>query len=157
MAVLRAYMMAANRQGASLPGRGVAKGDPFLGLIAGAASKFAMPLIRKGAGRLLSKVTGGKLIGKGGATAALKRAAGAAGGFGTAVGAGVVASRVAGRFGGAAASGRRRRRMNAGNAKALRKAIRRMEAFGKLAMKCGYVRRKPAGHFTRKRASGKVC
>lgn len=47
---------------------------------------------------------------------------------------------------------RRYRRINAGNAKALRRAFRRIEAFGKLASKAGYVRRRPAGHFKKSRS-----
>ena len=139
------------RSSGSLPGRGVQKGDPFFGALLGLAAK---PLAKLG-GKLVAKV-GGKVLRKGQTAGALTRAAKAAGGFGTAVGAGIVGTKLAGRIGGAAGMGRRYRRMNAGNAKALRRAIRRMESFGKLAMKCGYVRRKPAGWASRAKAK-KVC
>lgn len=134
MPVLRAYMM--QSQGV-LPGRGARRGDPFIGALAG----LAIPALKKIGGKLLSKATGGRLIGQGGGKAALTRAAKAVGGFGVAVGGGVVGERISRRFG-AAGGQRRYRRMNAGNAKALRRAFRRVEAFGKLAAKAGYVRKK---------------
>lgn len=148
MPVLRAYMM--QSQGV-LPGRGARQGDPFFGALLG----LAAPALKKVGGKVLSKITGGKLIGAGGGKAAAIRIARGAGGFGTAVAGGVVGERLSRRFGGAGGA-RRYRRMNAGNAKALRRAFRRVEAFGKLAAKAGYVRKK-TGRSCPPSRSRKVC
>lgn len=134
MAFLRAYSM---RSQGVMPGRGFRKGDPFIGALAG----FAAPIVKKFAGKALGKLTGGRLIGAGGGTAILKKAAGAAGGF-----AAIKAlPKIPGPFEppsfGFGGGRKKYRRMNAGNAKALRRAFRRIEAFGKLASKAGYVRR----------------
>lgn len=133
MGVLRAY---SERSAGTLVGRQFRRGDPFIGgLIAAGA-----PLLKKFAGKALGKLTGGRLIGAGGATAIAKKVGGAAVGFGGAV----AASRVAAGkspFGSPFGGGKKYRRMNAGNAKALRRAFRRIDAFGKLAAKAGYVRR----------------
>lgn len=146
MAFLRAY--SAGSQG---PGRGTMRGDPFIGGLV----RMGLPIARKLAGKALGKLTGGRLIGAGGAKAAAKKiliGAGSAGG-------GIAAIRqlkdIPGPFqnpfgGRGGASGRRYRRMNAGNAKALRRAFRRIDAFTKLAQKAGYVRRKPFGARKRK-------
>lgn len=137
MAFLRAYSM---RNPGVLPGRGLAKGDPFIGALIGAAA----PLVKRGVGKILSKATGGKLIGAGGGKAILTKAAKGAAGFGGAVAATKFASGLPS-FGFGGGGRKRYKRMNAGNAKALRRAFRRIDAFSKLAAKAGYVRRKPFG------------
>jgi hypothetical protein len=118
------------------------RGDPFFGSLIGLAG----PALKKLAGKGLAKLTGGKLIGKGGATAAAKKIGGAVVGGGLGFGAVKKLPNLPGPFqnpfGG---GGKRYRRMNAGNAKALRRAFRRIDAFTKLAKKAGYVRRKPYG------------
>lgn len=137
MAYLRAYSM---RSSGVMPGRGALKGDPFFGALIGAAA----PLVRKFAGKALGKLTGGRLIGAGGGAAILRKAAGAGG-----IAGGIAAARkfgglpnLPGPFQSPFGKGKKKyRRMNAGNAKALRRAFRRVEAFGKLASKAGYVRR----------------
>jgi len=140
VAFLRAYSM---RSPGVLTGRAARmgmKGDPFIGALIGAAS----PLIKKFAGKALGKLTGGRLIGAGGGMAILKKAAGAGG-----IAGGIAAAKkfgqipdLPGPFAGFGGGGKKKyRRMNAGNAKALRRAFRRVEAFGKLASKAGYVRR----------------
>lgn len=145
MAFLRAY--SAGSQG---PGRGTMRGDPFIGGLV----RMGLPIARKLAGKALGKLTGGRLIGAGGAKAAAKKiliGAGSAGG-------GIAAVRqlkdipgpFQNPFGKRSATGRTYRRMNAGNAKALRRAFRRIDAFTKLAAKAGYVRRKPFGARKRK-------
>lgn len=131
------------------PGRGPRRGDPFLGGLLAAAA----PLIKKGAGKALARLTGGKLIGAGGAKAAAKRILIGAGGIaGTVTGIrGLVKNDLPGPFQNPFGKHQRKyRRMNAGNAKALRRAFRRIDAFTKLAAKAGYVRRKPFGGRRRK-------
>jgi len=147
MAYLRAYMAASR---GVLPGRGQRQGDPFIGGLIG----LAAPLIRKLGGGAIGRVAG-KAVAKITGKPSLVKAAKAAGGFGSAVGAGIVGTKLAGGFGGSGSVVRRYRRMNAGNAKALRRAVRRMESFGKLAASCGYVRRKPAGWSTRRKTSSR--
>lgn len=128
------------RSAGVLTGRQFRKGDPFLGALIGAAS----PLVKKFAGKALGKLTGGRLIGAGGGAAILKKAAGAggiAGGFAAAKKFGGLPD-LPGPFSSPFGKGKKKyRRMNAGNAKALRRAFRRIDAFGKLASKAGYVRR----------------
>jgi len=131
MAFLRAYSM---RSAGVLTGRQFRKGDPFIGGLAA----FAAPLVKKFAGKALGKLTGGRLIGAGGGAAILKKAAGAGAGFAAVRSLPNLPGPFQNPFGG----GRKKyRRMNAGNAKALRRAFRRIDAFGKLASKAGYVRR----------------
>lgn len=137
MAFLRQYSV-----GSMGPGRGQQRGDPFLGALV----PFIGGAVKRLAGKGLARLTGGKLIGKGGATAAAKKilvgAGGAGVGFGTLKGLRDLPGPFQSPFG---RRGRKYRRMNAGNAKALRRAFRRIDAFTKLASKAGYVRRKPFG------------
>lgn len=124
------------------PGMSPRRGDPFLGGLIG----MAAPLVKKLAGKGLAKLTGGKLIGKGGATAAAKKVVGFGAGGGALIGAAKNLPNIPGPFQNPFGGGRKTyRRMNAGNAKALRRAFRRIDAFTKLAKKAGYVRRKPFG------------
>lgn len=137
MAFMRAYSM-----GNAGPGRGPRRGDPFLGGLIGTAARFAAPLLRKVAGKGLAALTGGKLIGSGGAKSAAKKILIGAGGITALRQIPNLPGPFQNPFG---RGGRKYRRMNAGNAKALRRAFRRIDAFTKLASKAGYVRRKPFG------------
>lgn len=140
MGYMRAYMAASR---GVQPGRGQRAGDPFLGLGAVVGGL-------KLAGRALKKIAPKKFGPSGGVQIAppgLSKFLTKIGPFGR------NPMQFGKPFGPGMKGVRRYRRINAGNAKALRRAFRRIEAFGKLASKAGYVRRRPPGHFkkTRKR------
>lgn len=127
------------------------RGDPFIGGLI----RMGLPVARKLAGRALGKLTGGRLIGAGGAKAAAKKILVGAGGTAGGIAAVRQLKDIPGPFQNpfgrrGSSGGRTYRRMNAGNAKALRRAFRRIDAFTKLAAKAGYVRRKPFGARKRK-------
>jgi len=128
-------------RGGAFPGRGYAfpEGDPFFGAIIAGAAKFLGGTLVKGASKLLRGGAGaaGKLIARGAGAIAKQvpkgsarraAAAGAAGAIGGGLLFGGGARREPGERGGY-------RRMDVGNVKALRRSIRRVEGFSKLARK----------------------
>jgi len=132
MAFLRAYSM---RSAGVVQGRTARMGDPFIGAILGAG----LPIAKKLAGKAIGKLTGGRLLGKGGGAAAVRKVVGG----GAVIGGGFAAEKGVRKIADISFGGRQKkyRRMNPGNAKALRRAFRRIDAFTKLAAKAGYVRR----------------
>ena len=103
-------------------------------LARGAVGRFA----KKAAGKVLRAATGGRLLGAGGGAAAARRLIGAGAGIaGTTAVTTAVTRAVSGRraaatpieveMGGEGGGGRRYRRMNPLNARALRRAIRRLD------------------------------
>lgn len=103
----------------------------------GPLASSALSMIKAPSGVSKVAATGGAIV-RAGKGIIMKHpvltAAGAAGAVG--LGAGAVGSRIIGHRGAAAATGgRRRRRMNVCNPKALRRSIRRTHGFAKLAMR----------------------
>jgi len=150
VAFIRAYQMRAQM------GRGPRKGDPFLGALA----MLAAPLVKKGLKSVLGKVGTKALTAAKGFTmgaGAIPRVVGPIrqAGATPVLPGGFRATLPRGQEQLGLTSGRKRyRRMNAGNAKALRRAFRRIASFSKLASKAGYVRRK--AHVTRRETGGKA-
>jgi len=122
---------------------GVAKGLLGVPTGGGGATKVAMPIIKRGAERVLAKIKAHPVL----------TGAGAAGAV---AGAGALAARIRsgrGRGGGGAAH---HKRMNVCNPRALRRAIRRTHGFAKLAMRTIHLvhpkKKVRFGGFRRKRA-----
>lgn len=137
MAYLRAYQALSN---GLLPGRGPRAGDPFIGGLIGRVGGLVLP----GVGKVVRKGVS-KVLGKRNLPQVVKKVGKVAGGFGTVVGGGVAVERITrpGGMFGPNGGGRRYRRINPANVKALRRAIRRVDGFTKLARKVGYVKKRP--------------